>query len=155
MKLDRLITPLAFGAVTAAIIIMPAERSRDFDSVISFLVTFGTSVAIFALLVLGLNVHWGYTGIFNFGVMAFFLVGAFTAAIITKGPADSEFIQYVGGFGDEGSANSGGIVRRDLPFECGGDQDVAVGLQQAVAVFVVARAGETLDAAVLADVGMH
>ncbi len=101
MKLDRLITPLAFGAVTAAIIIMPAERSRDFDSVLSFLVTFGTSVAIFSLLVLGLNVHWGYTGIFNFGVMAFFLVGAFTAAIITKGPADSEFIQYVGGFGDD------------------------------------------------------
>ena len=101
MKPDRLITPLAFAAVTAAIIIMPAERSRDFDSVISFLVTFGTSVAIFSLLVLGLNVQWGYTGIFNFGVMAFFLVGAFTAAIITKGPAETEFVQYVGGFGED------------------------------------------------------
>jgi branched-chain amino acid transport system permease protein len=98
----NLVTPLAILAVTAAVVIMPAERSGwDFSSTISFLAFFATFVAIFAIFSLGLNVQWGYTGIFNFGVMAFFLVGANAAAIITKSPASGEFVQYVGGFGDK------------------------------------------------------
>jgi branched-chain amino acid transport system permease protein len=81
---------------------MPLERSGwNLGSTVRFLAFFATFVAIFSIFSLGLNVQWGYTGIFNFGVMAFFLVGANTAAIITKSPADSEFVQYVGGFGDK------------------------------------------------------
>ena len=98
----HLVTPLAIIAVTAAVVIMPAERSGwNFGGTISFLAFFATFVAIFAIFTLGLNVQWGYTGIFNFGVMAFFLVGANAAAIITKPPASGEFVQYVGGFGDK------------------------------------------------------
>ncbi|MCH7523365.1 MAG: branched-chain amino acid ABC transporter permease [Chloroflexi bacterium] len=81
---------------------MPLERSGwNVDSTVRFLAFFATFVAIFSIFSLGLNVQWGYTGIFNFGVMAFFLVGANTAAIITKPPASGEFVQYVGGFGDK------------------------------------------------------
>jgi branched-chain amino acid transport system permease protein len=102
IKAGQLITPLAFLAITAAIIVMPAERSGwNVDSTIRFLAFVATFVAIFSFFSLGLNVQWGYTGIFNFGVMAFFLVGANTAAIITKPPASGEFVQYVGGFGDK------------------------------------------------------
>ncbi len=103
MRMGRFLTPLTFLFVTAAIVIIPAERSGwDFrDSVIPFLAFFATFVAIFAIISLGLNVQWGYTGIFNFGVMAFFLVGANTAAIITKPPASGEFVRYVGGFGNK------------------------------------------------------
>lgn len=101
MKWDRLITPLAVFLVTAVLVVIPAERSRDVGDVISFLVTFGTAVAIFSLITLGLNIQWGYAGVFNFGVMAFFLVGAFVAAIFTKSPADGEFNRYVGGFGEK------------------------------------------------------
>ncbi len=102
MRWGRLVTPAAVLAVTAAIILMPAERSGwNFDSTIRFLAFFATFVAIFAIFSLGLNVQWGYTGIFNFGVMAFFLVGANTAAIITKAPASGEFVQYWGGFGEK------------------------------------------------------
>ncbi len=101
MKWDRLITPVAVVLVTAALVGIPAERSRDLSDVISFLATFGTAVAIFSLITLGLNVQWGYTGVFNFGVMAFFLVGAFVAAVFTKSPADGEFNRYVGGFGEK------------------------------------------------------
>ena len=101
MKADRLLTPLSFLAITAAVIIMPAERSGwNFDSVISFLTAFATTVAIFAVITLGLNVQWGYTGVFNFGIAGFFMVGAYTAAIFTKPPAESEFVRYIGGFGD-------------------------------------------------------
>ena len=102
IRARHLVTPLAFLAVTAAIVIMPAERSGwNFDGTISFLAFFATFVAIFSIFSIGLNVQWGYTGIFNFGVMAFFLVGANAAAIITKPPPDTEFVQYVGGFGDK------------------------------------------------------
>ncbi len=101
MKAGRLLTPLSFLAITAAVIIMPAERSGwNFDSVISFLTAFATTVAIFAVITLGLNVQWGYTGVFNFGIAGFFMVGAYTAAIFTKPPAESEFVRYIGGFGD-------------------------------------------------------
>lgn len=99
---DRLVTPATFLVITFLVVFMPLERSGgNVSSTISFLAFFLTFVAIFAIFTLGLNVHWGYTGIFNFGVMAFFLVGANTAAIITKSPADTEFVQYIGGYGDK------------------------------------------------------
>jgi len=102
VNIQRLLTPLTFLAITAAVIIMPAERSGwDVQGVINFLTFFATFVAIYGIFTLGLNVQWGYTGVFNFGVMAFFLVGANVAAIITKPPASSDFVQYVGGYGDK------------------------------------------------------
>jgi len=102
IRKERLLTPLTFLVITAAVIIMPAERSGwDLGGVISFLTFFATFVAIYAIFALGLNVQWGYTGVFNFGVMAFFLVGANAAAIITKPPASTEYVRYVGGFGEK------------------------------------------------------
>jgi branched-chain amino acid transport system permease protein len=100
MKADRFITPAAWALMTVAIVTLPASRSPELGGVISFLTGFATLVAIFAILALGLNVHWGYTGILNFGVVAFFMVGAYTAGIITKSPAETEFVRYIGGFGD-------------------------------------------------------
>lgn len=44
---------------------------------------FLTLVGIYAILSLGLNVQWGFTGLFNIGVAAFFSVGAYTSAILT------------------------------------------------------------------------
>lgn len=55
---------------------------------------FLTTVAIFGIVVIGLNVQWGYTGILNFGVVAFFMVGAYTSALLTLGPAP-EFSDYM------------------------------------------------------------
>jgi len=104
MRAERLTTPVAFLAITLAVVLMPAERSgwEWRGSVIPFLATFATTVAIFAVFSLGLNVQWGYTGIFNFGIAAFFMVGAYTAAIFTKPPPqDPRFVAYVGGFGDK------------------------------------------------------
>ncbi len=102
LKKEQLLTPVAFVIITAALIFMPAERSGwDVGGVINFLTFFATFVAIYAIIALGLNVQWGYTGIFNFGVMAFFLVGAYAAAIITKPPDTSAYSDYVGGFGEK------------------------------------------------------
>jgi branched-chain amino acid transport system permease protein len=51
-----------------------------------FLATIGTFAGIFALLALGLNIHFGFTGLLNFGHVAFFAVGAYTAALVTMPP---------------------------------------------------------------------
>lgn len=48
-----------------------------------YLLTFLIMAAIYALLTLGLNIQWGYTGLFNIGVAAFFAVGAYVTALLT------------------------------------------------------------------------
>lgn len=101
LRPSQLITPVALIAITLALVLMPAERSGwDVIGVVNFLTFFATFVAIYAIITLGLNVQWGYTGILNFGVMAYFLIGAYAAAIITKQPDNSAFSDYIGGFGD-------------------------------------------------------
>ncbi len=64
------------------------------------MVFFLSFFGIFALLCLGLNLQWGYTGLFNIGVAAFFAVGAYTSAIlITPNVPPSEFYPGHLGFG--------------------------------------------------------
>jgi len=42
---------------------------------------FGPQAAVYALLAIGLNVHYGYTGLLNFGQVGFMLVGAYGVGI--------------------------------------------------------------------------
>ena len=42
--------------------------------------------AAFSLLTLALNLHWGYTGMFNIGIAGFMAVGVYTMAILTAPP---------------------------------------------------------------------
>jgi branched-chain amino acid transport system permease protein len=53
-----------------------------------------TMGGIFAVSCLGLNVQWGFTGLFNVGIAGFFAVGAYTSAILTASPSPS----HLGGF---------------------------------------------------------
>jgi len=100
-RFSRFVPALAAIAVTLAIVGMTADQSHDANSVLSIYTTFLTIAALLAVMALGLNVQWGYTGVFNFGIAGFFLVGAYTAAIMTKSPNESEFADYIGGFGDK------------------------------------------------------
>jgi len=101
-KGERLITPLAFLAITFGVVFIPAERSGwDLDGVVNNLTAFATIVAIFSVMSVALNVQWGYTGVFNFGIAAFFMLGAYTAAVFTLPPAEGRFETYVGGFGED------------------------------------------------------
>jgi len=65
----------------------------------SYIASFLILVGIYGVFALGLNVHWGYTGIFNFGVAGFFAVGAYTTAILTKEPSTGQYVEYIGGYG--------------------------------------------------------
>lgn len=54
----------------------------------------GIFIGIYALLALGLNIQWGFAGLFNAGIAGFFAVGAYTSAILTSPHADGR----LGGF---------------------------------------------------------
>lgn len=62
--------------------------------VISYLVFFSTVAGILAIAVLGLNLQWGNTGLFNGGVVASFGAGAYGTLILGTAPQD----QHIGGF---------------------------------------------------------
>jgi branched-chain amino acid transport system permease protein len=61
---------------------------------VSYLVFFLILALTFGIAVLGLNLQWGYTGLFNAGVAGFVAVGGYVMAILT-GPSRPEVL---GGF---------------------------------------------------------
>lgn len=63
-----------------------------------FLIGFATLAGIYAISCLGLNINWGFTGLFNIGIAGFFAVGAYTSAILTAGPSVPSN-PHLGGFG--------------------------------------------------------
>ena len=54
-----------------------------FLSYASFFLVFATA---YAIITLGLNLQWGYTGLFNVGVAGFVALGAYTSALLTTPP---------------------------------------------------------------------
>jgi len=53
---------------------------------ITYVAFFATMAGILAIAVLGLNLQWGYTGLFNGGVVAFFGAGAYGTMILGARP---------------------------------------------------------------------
>jgi len=67
----------------------------DAWSLLSYLAFFSVFAGIFAVMALGLNLQWGFTGLFNVGVAGFVAIGAYTSALLTGAPDPERF----GGFG--------------------------------------------------------
>ncbi len=59
-----------------------------------YLISLLTMGGIYSVMALGLNVQWGYTGLFNAGVAGFFAVGAYTQAILTT----PVYTEHLGGY---------------------------------------------------------
>lgn len=65
----------------------------------SSLVTFGIFVGIYGLLALGLNLKFGYNGLLDIGHVAFYLIGAYTTALlVAPSPESQQFIEYILGW---------------------------------------------------------
>jgi branched-chain amino acid transport system permease protein len=60
----------------------------------AYAVFFLTYVGIYAILALGLNVQWGFTGQLNIGIAGFFALGAYASALLTTRPTP----MHLGGF---------------------------------------------------------
>ena len=62
---------------------------------LNYLAFFLVFAGIFAVMALGLNLQWGFCGLFNVGVAGFVAVGAYASALLTGPPEPDRF----GGFG--------------------------------------------------------
>ncbi len=60
----------------------------DLTNIVNYGVGFVIMAGIYSVFSLGLNVHWGFTGLFNIGIAGFFALGAYTAALLTTQPPD-------------------------------------------------------------------
>lgn len=76
--------PLGFGLGLLLIWLLPS-------GILGYVVSFIIMASIFSVITLGVNIQWGYTGLFNIGIAGFFAIGAFASALITMampiGPA--------------------------------------------------------------------
>ncbi len=66
--------------------------------ILNYLVFFSITAGIYAVLTLGLNIQWGYTGLFNIGIAGFYAVGAYTSALISGPPPGSLDWRIFGGW---------------------------------------------------------
>jgi branched-chain amino acid transport system permease protein len=80
----------------------------EFSGLLAYLVSFAIMAGIYAVFCLGLNIQWGYTGLFNIGIAGFFCVGAYASALITTPEPTGLYAKYVQQF-----------VGLDLPFIVG------------------------------------
>jgi len=62
---------------------------------IAYLVSLAIMAGIYAVFALGLNIQWGYTGLFNIGIAGFFCIGAYTSAMVTTPMPTGIYAQYV------------------------------------------------------------
>ncbi len=63
--------------------------------ILHFVAGFASMASIYAIFALGLNVHWGYTGLFNIGIAGFFAVGAYVSALVTTPMPTGALAAYV------------------------------------------------------------
>ena len=67
----------------------------NLGGILAYLVSLAIMAGIYAVFCLGLNIQWGYTGLFNIGIAGFFAIGAYTSALITSPKATGVYAQYV------------------------------------------------------------
>ena len=58
---------------------------------ILYLISLATMTGLYAILTLGLNLQWGFAGMFNAGIAGFFAIGAYATSILTTPPAEDRF----------------------------------------------------------------
>jgi neutral amino acid transport system permease protein len=64
---------------------------------VSYLVSLVIFTAIYAIFSLGLNLQWGFTGLINFGHVAFMTVGAYATVLLSNGGVPLVLAALIGG----------------------------------------------------------
>ena len=66
----------------------------ELSGLANYVVFLAVFVGIYGIVAIGLNIQWGFSGLFNAGIAGFFAIGAYTTAILTSPPAPGR----IGGF---------------------------------------------------------
>ena len=66
--------------------------------IINYVVFFAITAGTYGVLALGLNIQWGYAGLFNIGIAGFYALGAYAAALVSGPPPSAWDGRICGGF---------------------------------------------------------
>ena len=77
------------AGIYVLLIVFSLVAGFDFGGIVNTLRAATVFAAGYGMLVLALNLHWGYTGLFNIGVAGFMAVGTYTTAILSAPPEAS------------------------------------------------------------------
>ena len=66
-------------------------------AVADFAITIATFIVIYSLFGLGLNVKYGFTGLIDFGHVAYFMIGAYVTVVLTMPPSPAAY-RGLGGY---------------------------------------------------------
>lgn len=121
----------------------------DVLGLLNYALYLATFICIYGCLAVGLNVQWGFAGLFNVGVAGFFAVGAYATAILTAPAIQGQ----LGGFalpvpvGIAGAMIASGLLAWPLGKLClrfRGDYLAIVTIGTAEAIRLVARSEDWL-----------
>jgi branched-chain amino acid transport system permease protein len=90
---------LTFAVLYATYLVLGLVAGLSLQGIFATIVQLTLLIALYAMLSLALNLHWGYTGMFNIGIVGFMAVGAYTMLILSKPPASESAAAVIGGFG--------------------------------------------------------
>lgn len=74
---------IAAVLLVVATVLLVSPIRIDVPAQLRVFLEVGVFFVLYALIVLGLNLQYGYTGLVNFGPVGFFLLGGYTAAMLT------------------------------------------------------------------------
>ncbi|MFC4988376.1 branched-chain amino acid ABC transporter permease [Saliphagus infecundisoli] len=81
---DALLIGGALLATYAVFTVFGLVLGLDVNGIVSTLQRVTFFAAVYALLALALNLHWGYTGLFNIGVAGFMAVGVYAMGLLSS-----------------------------------------------------------------------
>ena len=90
---------VTFAVMYAVYFVLGLIAGLPLQGIFATVVQLTLLIALYAMLTLALNLHWGYAGLFNIGIVGFMAVGAYTMLIISKPPASASAAAVIGGFG--------------------------------------------------------
>jgi len=84
---SEIIAFLAIAGIVVAGVLAGALAGASPQGILTNVGFYASIAVIFAVMALGFNLQWGYTGLFNAGIAGFYLIGAYTMAIAITAPA--------------------------------------------------------------------
>lgn len=84
---SEIIAFVAIASIVVAGVLAGVLAGASPQGILTNLGFYASIAIIFAVLALGFNLQWGYTGLFNAGIAGFYLIGAYTMAIAITAPS--------------------------------------------------------------------
>ncbi|MDZ5812640.1 branched-chain amino acid ABC transporter permease [Halorubrum sp. AD140] len=90
---------VVLGAIYVAYILAGVAFGYGLRGQLNSIANLTFFIGVFAMLALALNLQWGYTGLFNIGIVGFMGIGVYVTALVSKPPVAEGGAAQVGGFG--------------------------------------------------------